>query len=113
MVSFLNQGLELSLFVLLVGLAEDQGEHRQGEVVVIIVGFLAGVQGARDDRRSRLAFKGVAGRAGVLADLTGYGLRGRAEVLADGGESLSEVSLLVQRLARIGHEMCLRVAHEY
>lgn len=111
MISFLDEGLELALFILFVGLSEDQGEHRQGEVVVIVVGLLAGVQGARDDRRSCLAFKSVAGRAWVLADLAGDCLRGRAEVLADGGECLSEVSLLVQRLAIIGHEMCVRMGH--
>lgn len=94
-----------------VGLPEDQGEHRQGEVVVIVMGFLAGLQGARDDRRSGLAFERVAGGAWVLADLARYSLGGRAEVLADGGERLPEAGRLVQRLAIIGHEMCVRMGH--
>lgn len=107
MCGFLDEVLELPLFVLLVGLSEDQGEHRQGEVVVIVVVLLAGLKRARDDRRACLALKGVAGGARVEVDLSCDGLGRRPEVLADGGERLSEV----QALAIIGHEMRLRMGH--
>lgn len=105
--SLLDEVLKLSLFVLLVGLSEDQGEHRESEVVVIVVVLLAGLQRARDHRRASLALKGVAGGARVEVDLSCDSLGRRSEVLADGGERLSEV----QALAIIGHEMRLRMGH--
>ncbi len=78
---FLNQGLELPLFVLFVGLAEDHREHRQGEVVVIVMGFLAGQQGLADRGNPGLPVqpKGVRDRFG-----------GVAEALADRGEGVAK-----------------------